>query len=81
MSLRFLFLFNLKIGRSAKISFRFGSISKVCEFLSIIVTRLVEVVVKVSTQLRNLSGNQLLLLIHLGSFELFSDDPKYALCF
>ena len=33
----------------------------------------------VSTQLGNLSGNQLLLLLNLGSFELFSVDPKCAL--
>ena len=30
---------------------------------------------EVSTQLGNLSGNQLLLLLNLGSFELFSVDP------
>ena len=34
---------------------------------------------KVSTQLGNLSGNQLLLHLTLGSFELFSIDPKCAL--
>ena len=34
---------------------------------------------KVSTQLGNLSGNQLLLLLNLGSFELFSVDPKCVL--
>ena len=33
---------------------------------------------KVSTQLGNLSGNQLLLLLNLGSFELFSVDAKCA---
>ena len=33
----------------------------------------------VSTQLGNLSGNQLLLLLNLGSFELFSVDPKCVL--
>ena len=36
MSLRFLFLLNAKIGGSAKISFNFGSICKICQFLSII---------------------------------------------
>ena len=39
MSLRFLFLLNAKIGGSAKISFNFGSISKICQFLSINVLR------------------------------------------
>ena len=34
---------------------------------------------KVSTQLGNLSGNQLLLLLNQGSFELFSVDLKCAL--
>ena len=34
---------------------------------------------KVSTQLGNLPGNQLLLLLNLGLFELFSVDPKCAL--
>ena len=37
MSLRFLFLLNAKIGGSAKISFNFGSICKICQFLSITV--------------------------------------------
>ena len=36
-------------------------------------------VMKVSTQLGDLSGNQLLLLVNLGSFELFLVDPKCAL--
>ena len=36
-------------------------------------------VTKVPAQLGNLSGNQLLLLLNLGSFELFSVDPKCAL--
>ena len=39
MSLRFLFLLNVKIGSSAKIYFNFGSICKICQFLSIIVLR------------------------------------------
>ena len=39
MSLRFLFLLNVKIGGSAKISFNFGSICKICQFLSIILLR------------------------------------------
>ena len=39
MSLRFLFLLNAKIGGSAKIFFSFGSICKICQFLSIIVLR------------------------------------------
>ena len=39
MSLRFLFLLNAKTGGSAKISFKFGSICKTCQFLSIIVLR------------------------------------------
>ena len=39
MSLRFLFLLNAKIGVSAKISFNFGSICKICQYLSIIVLR------------------------------------------
>ena len=39
MSPRFLFLLNAKIGGSAKISFNFGSICKICQFLSIIVLR------------------------------------------
>ena len=39
MSLRFLFLLNAKIGGSAKISFNFGSIYKICQFFSIIVLR------------------------------------------
>ena len=34
-----LFLLNTKIGGSAKISFNFGSIYKICQFLSIIVLR------------------------------------------
>ena len=34
---------------------------------------------KVSTQLGNLSGNQLLLFLNLGSFESFSVDPKCGL--
>ena len=34
---------------------------------------------KVSTQLGNLSGNQLLLLLIPGSFELFSVDPVEVL--
>ena len=36
-------------------------------------------VMKVSTQLGNLSGNQLLLLLSPGSFELFSVDPVEVL--
>ena len=36
---------------------------------------------KVSTQLGNLSGNQLLLHLNLGSFELLLVDPKCALKF
>ena len=39
MSLRFLFLLNANIGGSAKISFNFGSICKICQFLSITVLR------------------------------------------
>ena len=39
MSFRLLFLLNTKIGGSAKISFNFGSICKICQFLSIIVLR------------------------------------------
>ena len=39
MSLKFLFLLNVKIGGSAKISFSFGSMCKICQFLSIIVLR------------------------------------------
>ena len=39
MSLRFLFLLNAKTGGSAKVSFNFGSICKICQFLSIIVLR------------------------------------------
>ena len=39
MSLRFLFLLNVKIGGSAKTSFNFGSICKICQFLWIIVLR------------------------------------------
>ena len=39
MSLRILFLLNAKIGGSAKTSFNFGSICKICQFLSIIVLR------------------------------------------
>ena len=39
MSLRFLFLLNAKTGGSTKISFNFGSICKLCQFLSIIVLR------------------------------------------
>ena len=39
LSLRFLFLLNVKTGGSAKISFDFGSICKICQFLSIIVLR------------------------------------------
>ena len=39
MSLRFLFLLNAKIGGLAKMSFNFGSIGKICQFLSIIVLR------------------------------------------
>ena len=35
----FLFLLNAKIGGSAKTSFNFGSICKICQFLSIIVLR------------------------------------------
>ena len=34
-----LFLLNAKTGGSAKISFNFGSICKICQFLSIIVLR------------------------------------------
>ena len=37
MSLRFLFLFNAKIGGSAKISFNFCAICKTYQFLSITV--------------------------------------------
>ena len=48
MSLRFLFVFNLKIGRSAKISFHFGSISEVCKFLSVIVARLGRILLHVT---------------------------------
>ena len=39
MSLRFLFLWNNKIGGSAKISFNLGSICKICQFLSTTVLR------------------------------------------
>ena len=39
MSLRFLFLLNAKIGSSAKIYFNFGSVCKICQFLSIIVLK------------------------------------------
>ena len=39
MSIMFLFLLNAKIGGSAKISFNFGSICKIGQFLSIIVLR------------------------------------------
>ena len=39
MSLRFLFLLNAKLGGSAKISFNFGLICKICQSLSIIVLR------------------------------------------
>ena len=39
MSLRFLFLLNAKIGGSIKISINFGSICKICQFLSIAVLR------------------------------------------
>ena len=39
MSLRFLFLLNAKIEGSAKTSFNFGSICKICQFLSIFVFR------------------------------------------
>ena len=37
MSLSFLFLLNAKIGVLAKISFNFGSICKICQFLSMFV--------------------------------------------
>ena len=37
MPLRFLFLLNTKFGGSARISFHFGSICKICQFFSIIV--------------------------------------------
>ena len=39
MSLRLLFLLNAKFGGSTKISFDFGSICKICQFLSIIALR------------------------------------------
>ena len=39
MFLRFLLLLNAKIGGSAKIYFMFGSIYKICQYLSIIVLR------------------------------------------
>ena len=39
MSLRFLFLLNTKIGGSAKFYLNFGSICKICQFLTIIVLK------------------------------------------
>ena len=36
-------------------------------------------IMRVSTQLGNLYRNQLLLILNLGSFELFSVDPRCAL--
>ena len=39
MSLQFLLLLNAKIGGSAKKNFDFGSICKICQFLSISVLR------------------------------------------
>ena len=47
MSLRFFFL-NAKIGGSAKISFYFGAIFKICQFLSIIVLSLGRVLLYVT---------------------------------
>ena len=48
MSLRFLFLLNVKIGGSAKMLFNFGSICKICQFLPIIVLRSIRAMLYVS---------------------------------
>ena len=59
MSLRFLFLLNAKTGGSAKISFKFGSICKTCQFLSIIVLRSGRVLLYVTV-----SGKRSVLDVH-----------------
>ena len=51
-----------------------GSILVSEDFISSLIA-----VMKVSKQLGSLPGNQLLLLLNLGSFELFLVDPKCAL--
>ena len=56
MSLRFLFLLNAKIEGSAKVSFNFGSICKICQFLSIIALRSGRVLLYVTV-----SGKRLIL--------------------
>ena len=48
MSLRFLFLSNAYIGGTGKISSNFGSICKICQFLSVIVLRLGRVLLYVT---------------------------------
>ena len=62
MSLRFLFLLNAKIGGSAEISFSFGSICNICQFLSIIVLRSARVRLYVTVSGKRLVLDVLILL-------------------
>ena len=66
MSLRFLFLFNAKIGGSVKISFNFGSVCKICQFLSTIVLRTGRVLLYVTV-----SGKRSVLNVLIFSSNLF----------
>ena len=64
MSLRFLLLLNVKIRDSAKIYFNFGSICKLCQFLSIIVLRSGRVLLYVTVS-GNCSVLDVLILLNL----------------
>ena len=70
----FLFCRLISASRLGFVRLSCGSLLLFEDFLSWLIT-----VKKVSTQLGNLSGNQLLLLLNLGSFELFSVNLKCAL--
>ena len=70
----FLFCRVRSASRSDFVRLSRGSFLVFEDFISLLIA-----VMKVSTQLSNLSGNQLLLLLNLGSFELFSFDPKCVL--
>ena len=72
MSLRFCRLGSAS--RSDLVKLSRGSFLVFEDFISWLIAAM-----KVSTQLGNLPGNQLLLLLNLGLFELFSVDPKCAL--
>ena len=69
----FFFCTLTNVSRSDFVRFSWGSFLAFGDFISWF-----KAAMKVSTQLGNLSGNQLLLLLNLGSFELSSVDPKFA---